>query len=477
MTPIYQRIAEKVEQLISAGTFRPGDRLPSVRELSRDWRVSVTTAVGAYGLLEDRGLVEPRPRSGYYVRPRSISPGQVPRTHPEVASAPVEVSTAEITERVMDAVASPGVVPFGAAVPSDEAFPAAKLASMFTAAIRESGAAAFRYSMPPGLPELRLQLAKRLLQSGIAVSPDEIITTSGAMDAIALALQSCCRAGDVVVVESPTYFGVLNLVRELELKVMEVPVLAGRGVCADSLEKAFAEHPVRACILQPNFHNPVGSVIPDGEKKKIVALARTHGVTVIEDDLYGDLHYSGIRRSALKAFDEEDTVIHCGSYSKAFAPGLRVGWILPGSRFHRIKQLKYAFSLASSTTSELALARFLRSGGVDRHLRRVRRLYGQQTHAIREALLETFPEGLRVTHPEGGFLLWCELPPPFDSETFALEAFRRKISVVPGTIFSASCGLRNCFRISCGFPLDEPAQRALGVLGEIAARQMERRKG
>lgn len=465
--PIYHRVADRIEGLITAGTFRSGERLPSVRSISRDWRVSVTTAVGAYGLLEDRGIVEPRSRSGYYVRARRISPERLPGRI-EVESDPVDVSCAAITEKVMDASASPGIVPFGAAVPADEILPTAKLAALYASVIRSAGPAAHQYSMPPGLPSLRVELAKRLLSSGIAVSPDEIIVTSGAIDAVLLAVKSVCEPGDVVAVESPTYFGILSMVRELGLKVVEIPVYADRGVCTTALAEAFAAHPVKACILQPNFHNPVGSVMPDAEKKRAVTLAKQHGVTLIEDDLYGDLHFSEKRPLSLKAFDPADTVIHCGSYSKSLAPGVRIGWIVPGSRLHRIKSLKYAMSLANATASEMVVAEFLKNGGVERHLRNVRRIYARQTHEIREAILATFPAGIRVTQPDGGFLLWCEMPAGFDSEAFALAALKRKISVVPGTLFSASCGLRNCFRISCGFPLDDRSRRALGILAKLA---------
>ncbi len=469
--PVYQQIAEKVEGLIASGTFRAGDRLPSVRSLSRDWRVSVTTAVGAYSLLEDRGIVEPRSRSGYFVRRRQIAPDRLPRKFP-VKGAPVDVSCAGITESVMDAASAPGVVAFGAAVPSDDVLPTAKMVSLFGPVVRKAGASSLQYSMPPGLPQLRIQMAKRLLESGIAISPDEVIATSGAMDAVLLAIKSICVAGDVVAVESPTYFGILSLVKELGLKVIEIPMLAGSGVCVDSLAEAFADHPVKACILQPNFHNPVGSVIPIEKKKMIVGLAARHGVTIIEDDLYGDLYHSTVRPPSLKAFDSADTVIHCGSYSKALAPGLRIGWIVPGSRYQRIKTLKYATSIANSTVSEMVVAEYLRAGSADRHLRKVRRIFAQQTREIREAIIEKFPPGIRVTSPEGGFLLWCEMPEGFDSEAFAIAALKRKISVVPGPLFSASCGLRNFFRISCGFPLDERAHRALEVLGRLASEQV-----
>ncbi len=469
--PKYQQIAEKVEDLITVGTFRAGDRLPSVRSLSRDWRVSVTTAVGAYSLLEDRGVVEARNRSGYFVRPRVISTDRLPRKVP-AKGLPVNISCAGFTENVMDSAALPGVVPFGAAVPSDEILPTSKLTSIYHSVMRSAGADAFQYSMPPGRESLRIEMSKRLLEAGVAVSPDEVIVTSGAMDAVLLALKSVCDAGDVVAVESPTYFGILSLVKELGMKAIEVPVLADGGVCVDALEDAFRGHPVKACILQPNFHNPMGSVIPNDQKKRIIQLAEQFDVTIIEDDLYGDLYFGPRRPPALKSFDSGDTVIHCGSYSKSIAPGLRVGWIIPGSRYHRVKNLKYATSIANSTVSEMFVASFLKEGGVDRHLRRTRQIFAKQTLQIREAILREFPAGTRVSNPQGGFVLWCEMLEGFDSEKFAVDALKRKISVVPGTLFSASCGLRSSFRISCGFPLNETAHRGIGILAKLAAARM-----
>jgi len=471
MDPKYQQIAEKVENLIGVGTFRAGDRLPSVRAISRDWRVSVTTAVGAYSLLEDKGVVEARNRAGDFVRPRIITADRLPRSRPPKGS-PVDVSCAGITEYVMDAASSTDVIPFGAAVPSDDILPTSKLLSLYHSVARSKSASAFQYSMPPGREDLRIEMAKRLLEAGIAVSPEEVIVTSGAMDAVLLAIKSVCDAGDVVAVESPTYFGILSLVRELGLKAIEVPILPEGGVSVDALADAFNNHPVKACILQPNFHNPMGSVIPRDRKKRIVQLAEEHGVTIIEDDLYGDLYFGPTRPPALKAFDTGDVVIHCGSYSKALAPGLRVGWILPGSRFHRVKNLKYATSIANNTISEMVVAEFLKAGGVDRHLRRTRQIFARQTLQIREAILREFPAGTRVSSPEGGFVLWCEMQDGFDSEKFSVAALKRKISVVPGTLFSATCGLRNCFRISCGFPLDDRAHRGIGILARLAASQM-----
>jgi DNA-binding transcriptional MocR family regulator len=216
----------------------------------------------------------------------------------------------------------------------------------------------------------------------------------------------------------------------------------------------------------------MGSVIPIDQKRRIVQLAEKHRVTIIEDDLYGDLYFGPKRPPALKAFDTGDWVIHCGSYSKALAPGLRVGWILPGSRYHRVKNLKYATSLSNASVSEMVVAAFLKTGGVDRHLRRTRQILAQQTLQIRETILREFPEGTRVSSPKGGFVLWCEMPDGFDSEKFSIAALKRKISIVPGTLFSASRGLQNSFRVSCGSPLDNRSQRAIGILARLAASQL-----
>ncbi len=467
-TPLYQDLADRLASSIRGGTFPPGDRLPSVRRLSREHGVSISTVIEAYARLEGQGLVEARARSGYFAKVLPPKLDRLPRAAAH-APKPVKIECASIFEAVMDAVADPRVVPFGAAVPDDAIIPHARLASLANAVVRRLGAAAFRYNLPPGRRELRTAVAKRLLAAGIQAAPDEILTTQGATEAVSLALRAVTKPGDLVAVETPTFFGLLHLVRDLGLKVLEIPVCPSEGLMVDALKTALAKHRITACLVQPNFQNPLAGLMPPEAKRRLVALAETHDFTLIEDDLYGDLIHHGERPCSLARYDTTGRVIHCGAVSKTLAPGLRVSWIVPGRHYAEVRHLKHVHNPANSTLSELVVAEFFNAGGYDRHLRRVRTLYARQCAEMRRAVIEHIPEA-RVNDPRGGFVLWVEMPAGFDAERFAVRAFEEKISLVPGSIFSPTCGLQHCFRLSCGFAFDERTHAAIRTLGRIAKR-------
>jgi len=469
--PLYQTIADRLSLLIEGGTFPPGSRLPSVRKVSREQRVSVTTVLEAYGRLLDRGLIESRARSGYFVSPPRIIPGQLPR--PVTGSSrPVAVQCSAIFKAVMDAVADPKVVPFGAAVPGDELLPSGRLTSITNAVVRRHGAAAFRYTMAPGRRELRMAISRRMLSAGVDAAPESIITTQGATESMALALRATTTPGDLVAVEAPTFFGILQLIKELELKVVEIPMFASSGMDLDRLEDLAAKHPLKACIVQPSYQNPLGSCMSPDAKRRLVDLAEAHDFVLIEDDLYGELGHGGPRPLALAHYDRDGRVIHCGSVSKSIAPGLRVGWVIPGEQIERICELKRVLYPANPTVSELVVAEFLDAGGYERHLQRCRTHYAERCSTIREAILKAFPDGTKVNCPQGGFVLWIEMAEDFDSEKFAVEAFAKGISLIPGSLFSPTCKLKNCLRLSCGHEFDARAIKAIKQLGRIASKQI-----
>ncbi|BCU75880.1 PLP-dependent aminotransferase family protein [Luteolibacter sp. LG18] len=463
----YEMLANRLAELIRGGTFAPGDRMPSVRQSSHEHRVSISTVMEAYRRLEDTGLIEARPRSGYYVKAPVLSEARIPTTAAH-ARKPIHIERASLFEAVMDTVADPRVVPFAAAAPDDSIIPKAKLASISNALFRKHGGAALRYTLPPGRRELRVAVSKRLLGAGIKASPDEILTTHGATEALLLALRATTKRGDLVAVEAPTYFGILHLLRDLGLRAIEIPVSPHAGFVVEALETALKKHRVAACVVQPNFHNPIGGLMPVEAKQRLAALSERHGFAIVEDDVYGELGHDGIRHPSISLYGGH--VIHIGAISKTLAPGLRVGWIVPGPHFAEIKRLKSIQCPWNATLSELMVAEFLEAGGYDRHLRRIRQLYAVQCARMRQAVVSSFPDTCRVNQPLGGFVLWIEMPAAFDAEDFAVRAMAENVSLVPGPVFSASGGLRNCFRLSCGFAFGERTLDAVALLGKLAAR-------
>lgn len=464
--PLYQELVSKLAALIQAGTFPPGSRFPSVRHTSREHRVSLSTVTEAYRRLEDEGLIEARPRSGYFVAPPKISSDRFPTTGGR-ASKPIRLSRASIFEELMDSAGDPAFVPFATAAPGDGIIPHAKLAALTREVLRKHGAAAYRYTPPQGRRELRAALSRRLFDVGLNVAPDEIITTQGGTEGLMLALRATAKTGDLVAVESPSYFGTLHLVRDLGLRVIEIPVDPRTGLVIPALAGALKKHRIAACVVQPNFQNPIGALMPDSNKKQLAALAAEHDYTLIEDDVYGDLSHDGSRPQSI-AVHGGDRVIHCGSVSKTIAPGMRVGWLVPGRHLAEIRRLKGIEAPWNATLSELVIASFLDAGGYDRHLRRIRGLYAEQCAKIREAVLRHFPDCARVNRPAGGFVLWIEMPEGFDARAFAAAALEKKIGVSPGPIFSASGGLNHCFRLSCGFAFDGRTLDALATLGKLS---------
>ncbi len=469
--PVYQKLANSLEGMIRDRSLRPGDRVPSVRQFSTQQRVSVPTALQAYATLETRGLIEARPKSGFYVRARQANatpepkgPGSTPKITNFANTDPFETLLADHSNSKL--------VPLGAALPSGALLPGIKLARTMAAISRKLGADSVHYDMTPGSEVLRHEIARRSLEWGCALKAGDFIVTVGATEAVSLALQVTCEPGDTVAVESPTYFGFARMLRELKLKALPVPVDSARGIDLDVLQKALGRSRVSACLLIPNFHNPVGFAMPDDRKKQLVQLLSARGIPIIEDDIYGDMQHQGSRPRCLKAFDPDGSVILCSSYSKTLAPGYRVGYVAAGRWHSQVAALKRVTTLCGPTLPALAVAEFLRNGGYDRYLRSVRQAYRHQVEQMREAIVECFPKGIGLSRPQGGFLLWCELPAKVDSMELFKQARAAGISIAPGPLFSSDGRFLNFIRINCGYPWNARIERSVGILGHLVSRQI-----
>jgi DNA-binding transcriptional MocR family regulator len=464
---LYEEVARKIERVIRAGTFRPGDRLPSVRQATAQHGISATTAVQAYLMLENEGLIEARPKSGFFVRARWHDRLPEPRVS-RPTRAVTAVTVGALQSRLFDGGRLPGVVPFGGAAPGPELLPIAKLSRIMASVSRSAGGRGLAYDMPPGSETLRRAIARRALEAGAELAPEDIITTCGATEALLLCLRAVTSRGDVVAVESPAYFGVLHLLEELGLKAAEIPTHARDGFDLDALERALCGGRIAACVAVPNFANPLGSLMPQENKRRLVEMLAAREVPLIEDDIFGELHFDPERPRVARAFDRKGLVLLCSSFSKTLAPGYRVGWVAAGERYHqRVRTLKLASSLATPTLPQLAIAEFVTNGGYDHYLRGVRQTYERQIACVSEAVTEAFPAGCKITRPRGGFVLWVELPEDVDALRLDDMAMAEKISIAPGPLFSAKLGFRNFIRLSCGHPWTPRAESAIGVLGRL----------
>jgi DNA-binding transcriptional MocR family regulator len=466
--PLYEEIAARVGVLIDQGTYRPGERIPSIRALSRQMQVSVNTVMEAYARLENIGKVEARPQSGYYVRCRLPEPG-AEIAKGETGEEPLAccVSIEEGPMRIMRTLSDPSVVPLGGGIPNSDLLPVDKLNRMLASESRRFPIQSVSYTGPRGTERLRTQIAKRSLSYGCAFSPEEIVVTSGCVEAVTLALQATCRPGDTVAIASPVYYTFLHSIQWMGLKVLEIPSTPREGMSIDVLGYAIRNNPVHACLVISNFNNPLGSVMPDDRKRELAELLARHDIPLIEDDVYGDLAFGPSRPVAVKAYDEKGIVLYCSSFSKTLAPGYRVGWIAPGRYQRKVQQLKSLFNIATATPPQLAIAEFLTNGGYDHHLRTIRRVYSRQMEKVRDAVARHFPAGTRVTRPEGGFVLWVEMPERVDSLRLHEEARKKGIGIAPGTLFSTAGRYGNCIRLNAAF-WSEKVEQALETVGEMA---------
>ncbi len=468
METLYHRLAGELREQITEGVYTAGERLPGVRALGRARGMSVATVLAAYRRLEDEALIEARPRSGYYVRPRSARPVPLPRASAPAAQ-PSPVTGQELVLSLVKATNVEGLVQLGAAVPDASFLPTRAVERALLQAARRHRSRAAAYEFPPGLPELRRQIARRLAQAGCAVGPDEIVITNGCQEALVLALQALTRPGDVVAIESPTFYGLLQALESLQLEALEIPTDPVDGLSLEALQLALERWPVKACIATPSFSNPLGYCMPEARKRALLALLGAHGVPLIEDDLYGDLGFAAQRPPPCLALvpGSGAEVIYCSSFSKTLTPGLRVGWIVPGRHQGRVEYLKYVLNLATSTVSQLALAELLGGGGYERHLRAVRGDYARAVARMIDAVGRHFPPGTRITRPAGGFVIWVELAPQVDSLRLAQLARAEGISIAPGPIFSATQKYRNFMRLSCACAWDGRIEAALGRLAHL----------
>jgi len=449
------------------GTYRPGDRLPSIRELANQRRISINTALQAYAQLENLCLVEVRPQSGYYAASQLPEPVQgLDESAARQDLQPRIVSLGHAPLEVMRSLRNPALLPLGRAMPNLGLLPAEKLARMLAGEARRYRNESVAYAGSAGLEQLRTQIAQRAVAAGCRLGPDDVIVTSGCVEAVTLALQATCKPGDTVAVASPVYSTFLNSIQWMGLKVLEIPSSARRGISLPVLEYALRHQRISACLMIANFSNPQGSVMTDDDRRQLVDMLARREIPLIEDDVYGELGSGPTRPHSLKALDQKGLVLQCSSFSKTLAPGYRVGWIAPGRYRERIEHMKALFNVATASPTQLAIAEFLGSGGYDRHLRMIRRTYARQVAEMRAAIDRWFPDGTRVSRPEGGFVLWIEMPERADGFTAYELALRQGIGVAPGCLFTAGDGFRNCLRLSAAVwsPQIVGAVRTLGLI-------------
>ncbi|WP_187673803.1 GntR family transcriptional regulator MpaR [Zestomonas carbonaria] len=462
----YEKFADEVAELIRRGVLAPGEKVPSVRHASRTYGISPSTVFQAYYLLEDRGLIVARARSGYFVREHA----QRPLHEPEIARRQAETTDVDVSElvfSVLDSLKDPDTVPFGSAFPSPDLFPLPRLARSMAQSIRDMPAQEIIADMTGGNGHLRRQLALRYMVSGVMLPPGELVITNGAMEALNLCLQAVTSPGDLVAIEAPAFYATLQVLERLKLKAVEIPVHPREGMDLEALADSLARLPIKACWCMSNLQNPLGASMSEDRKRALYELLHTHQVPLIEDDVYAELYFDNQPPKPVKSFDRDGLVMHCSSFSKCLAPGYRVGWVAGGRFAERIGRLKLMTTISPSVPAQAAIADYLQHGGYDRHLRKLRHALEAQQDAMLASAARHFPASTRVTRPSGGYFLWFEFPETVDSLQLFQQALAQGISLAPGPIFSATRRFANCARLNYGYPWNTRSEQAMELLGRM----------
>lgn len=462
---LYETVSKQLRKQILRGSYAHGDKLPSTRQLSQLFSVSINTILQCFRQLEADGLIKAHPRSGVFVtrRPPSQDDDKVTPLFPML---PVEVSLSESILDYMEPHADNSMVPLGIALPAPEIMPFNQVMQAYHDVLRGSPHEAWGYTHPHGHKPLSRQLARRSLNYPVPIAEKDIIVSNGCMEAMELALRAVTRPGDTVAIESPTYYGALLALEVMGRKALKIPTSPERGVSLRALEQALQQGKVNACLFSTNAQNPLGFTMGDQQKQKLVQLLARYQVPMVENDIWGDTVFAGPSRPA-KAFDEEGLVIYCNSFSKSLMPGLRLGWTAPG-RFHRrVLELKQVSSITTATPPQMLMSRLLENGFYQRHLQKLRARLRGQTDLVVRLVRANFPTETRITQPTGGCVLWLTLPANVDSGELFHLALDKGIHVFPGTVFSTGNGHRNCLRINAGSPINREIETSIRQLGEL----------
>lgn len=464
---LYQQLAESLATPIRAGTLARGERLPSVRDLASRRRVSIGTVLQAYRVLEDARLIEARPRSGYFVSARPVDLPEPEASNPPTDAMAVDVSS--LAARVMHLAHDPNYISFGAACPGAELFSQERVRRAVSRAVQRHRSTLCQYTTGYGDEGLRRAIARHAVRMGCQIDPSDIVVTNSCLESITLCLRAVTKPGDIVALESPTLFAFLEILENLHLRALEIPTHPRTGFSLEALQLAFEMQPIKAVLAVPTLSNPIGSSMTVTDRQRLAQLVAKHGVPLIEDVIYNDFAEHDDQRRAVRSFDTTGHVMMCGSFSKTLAPGLRLGWVDAGRWGAKLVRMKESTSGSQTTVLERALADLLAQPGIEAGYRQLRATVAARLDEARELIAKHFPDGTRVTHPQGGFILWIELPHSVDSLKLAQACLAENIVVAPGKMFSATSNFAHCVRLGLGGRWDETHRGAVRRIGELAA--------
>lgn len=468
---LYLNIADAIANQIRTGVLREGDKLPSVRMLCTEHQISMNTAKRVYLELEALALVESKPQSGYFVS--NLFYAEVPL--PQVSNPIFLANNKEPREIIRKVYANMGnraLTLFSYSTLYDDFLPLAKMKKEILTASRTLVNGGIEYDSVQGNINLRRMIAQRSITWGGSIKEEDIITTNGSMSAISLCMLALGKPGDTIAIESPCYPGIFQLAIDLGFKVIELPTDPATGIKIEALRDA-VDH-IDMCLLISNYNTPLGSCMPDENKKEIVELLAKHNIPLIEDDVYGDLYFGTQRPKCCKAFDTAGNVLWCSSVSKTLAPGYRVGWVSAGKYKDKIMHQKLVHAISTPPLMQEAVASFMKSGNYDKHLRKIRKDIYSNYQKYLNTIITSFPIGTKVNRPQGGLSLWIEFDEKIDAMDLYDLAIAEGISIAPGRMFTVQEQFENCIRLCIGLPWSEEVEEKLKRVGALSKKLLKK---
>jgi GntR family transcriptional regulator/MocR family aminotransferase len=440
--PLYQQIETHLRQGILSGSLATNTRLPASRQLAQDLGVNRITVENAYAELETEGLIYSRMGSGTYILPAN-SLLTLPKDNPgapwplwqQNVEFQTKTTRTKPSEETTRKTAHPHPINFASGIGDAHLFPAEDFRKVLQTVMRRDGIAALDYGEPNGHAPLRETITHILASQGLQTRSENVLITAGSQQALSLVSQLLLKPGDVILVESPTYSGALDLFRALNFDVVGIP-MDRQGMQVEALEKLLQQHHPKLIYTIPNFHNPTGTCLSAARRRQLIILADRYNVPILEDDFVGDLRYEGRTQPALKALDPGGRVIYVSTFSKILMPGLRVGFLVAeGPIYNALVNFKRVNDLATSTLVQRALEAYVTVGRYQSHLRRSCQIFRKRRDVMLSAIQRYLPAEIHLDPPQGGLFLWLQLPEKLSSEKLLPLAYEEGVIFSPGNGF------------------------------------------
>ena len=459
-----EQLALNIRQLIENGAWKAHSKLPSLREQSQISGYSLMTVLNAYQELEAQGLVYTKQKSGFYVTERL---NQTEQPVPSSLSLNAHIQMNSLVFGYLKSIQPADVSPLGSAFPNAELLFNPKFMQILAQHAKRKASYMSHDHMPPGNYELRTIIANRYCLQGIPTHANDIVITSGALDALNLSLQALTKPGDFILLQETIFYGAWQAAERLGLQVITIPEHPVSGFDLDSFEQALKQYPIKVCWLMLNIHNPIGFSVRDEIKQRIASLLEEYQVYLIEDDVYQELYYGTQKPLSMKYFDRQQRVLHCASFSKTLGSAVRVGWVYAGQFSHAIQHFQLMSTVSASPLLQNTLVDFLSHHHYEKHLRQLRKELEKHKKVFYQQLKQRLNPACKIHYYSSGYFLWIELPAYLDGYTIYEQLIQNKIGIAPSQLFRSEQVSQNFIRLNCSFAWTAEIEHAVTVLAQV----------